>query len=163
MLIAYIIKEKINSVATLSYLLTIAGTIRKCLYFNECNKKEVHNGKRWKEHWRKYKDKLICDKHYCKLISNPKMSKEYRLKYHRIDNTKTIHFRKKAIYLGWIIRKGICSWCNKKKGEEFITTRGKKSIIITDLHHIEYYIIFPWFATIELCNQCHGIESSKNK
>ena len=139
------------------------GTIRKCLYFNECHEEEIHDDKKWQKLWYKYKDGWLCKKCWLKLIGNPRLTREYMKKYEKTGNAKTIHFRKKSIYLGWIIRKGICSWCNRKNGEEFITTRGKKSKVIIDLHHIEYYIIFPWFATIELCNQCHGIESSKNK
>lgn len=66
----------------------------------------------------------------------------HRKRWNPIYNKLSIMFKGRNIYLGWNPRSGICSKCNKRKQ--------------TNMHHLEYYIIFPWFATVELCLTCHG-------
>lgn len=133
--------------------------IRKCLYFYLCKKEEIYTG-RWKEHWHPYKDGYICKKCYSRLITNPKKTKEYIKKYNdrktkeqrKEDNAKTkpkfITYHKKQIYINFKTRTGYCSWCHNNIYD--------KSCKLTHMHHKEYYPIFVWFGTIEICVSCHS-------
>lgn len=160
---------------------------RQCLYFNVCGKFEVYTG-RWQEHWHHYKDGYLCKYHYSKLITNPKKTPEYNKKYnsrrtkeqrkkdnaritseqHRKYNAKKIprllQYKDKQYVLTFEPRKGKCDWCNKKKGDQYINSRGKLSKVKKiDKHHIEYFPIFIWFGTVELCRSCHTKESERLK
>lgn len=145
-------------------IVTLAKNYRQCLYFNECFRKEEYTG-RWKEYWHRYKDGYICQKHYASLIGNPNKPKGYWKKYKQDPIKKKEHGRRAVrffdtkIFMKTNPRKGICIWCGRKNGDEFINAKGKPSKIKTQLHHIEYYIIFKWFATIEICNSCHYKET----
>lgn len=154
-----------------------SGESRRCLYFNICGKSETHNGIKWHEHWCKYKDEWMCKNHYNNLVSNPKQTPEYRKKYNsRItpeqrkiydsrvtreqrkkyninSQLKRIQYKNKRIYLDKNPRTGYCGWCNNNKFDD--------SCKRTHMHHIEYYAIFMWFGTIELCYSCHSKETRR--
>lgn len=75
-----------------------------------------------------------------------------------INNPKRINFKGKQIFVGKIIRSGICSKCGRSvsKGE----------IKRTVLHHTKYDPSNPLANTIELCSSCHNDthwEMRKNK
>jgi hypothetical protein len=65
-------------------------------------------------------------------------------------NRSRIEFFGRSIYLGWNPKKNICNKCKK--------TVELGEIKYTNMHHLEYCIIFPWFGTIELCRRCHNLE-----
>lgn len=152
--------------------MTIAkGTVRRCLYFNECHKEEIHNGLKWKELWCKYKEVWICNKHYNKLIGCPKRPKGYNKKYNRNKtpeerkklNIRKIRFFNKSVFLSRKARKGICEWCGKKEGDKFIKTNKKIGIVTTDTHHYFYLTIMKWACTVEICKSCHSSHHNKEK
>lgn len=125
---------------------------RRCLYFNDCGRKGIT----------RYKDEgWICLKHYNRLIGNPKQTIEYRRKYNKISWSKTLWFCNKPVYVGFVVRKGICERCGRKNGDKFIKTRGGIGTILTHKHHYFYLRIMVWACTEEICNLCHGIESNK--
>lgn len=162
------------------------GTVRKCKYPN-CDKVEAYTG-RWKEHWHPYENGYLCKKHHFKLFTYPKRTPEYFKKYNsrrtpeqrKIDNSKItpeqhrkynskkhprlLHYKSKQFILTFSPRKGLCDWCGKKKGDEYIDHQGKLAKVKkTDRHHIEYYPIFIWFGTVELCRSCHTKETERLK
>lgn len=111
-------------------------------------------------------DLVLCDNCYCRYfkhlnrrkgkftwgrygytINQEDRQKAYRKKWNPINNKLFIVFRNRYIFLGWNPRKGICTQCAKVRR--------------TAMHHLSYYIIFPWFATIELCCVCHRKRHSK--
>lgn len=128
------------------------GTVRKCLYFNECFKEELDTGKEWKEHWYNYKDTSLCSLHYSKLINNKReyRTKEYRKKY----NDRLLNFLGKRIMLSFKIRTGFCSLCYNNIFD--------KSCFTTHTHHWFYLPIMPWACSEERCPACHGVETVKN-
>ena len=73
-----------------------------------------------------------------------------------------IAYKRKYIGLGFNPRKGQCSWCGNKKGDEYIDAHGKvmKTQKI-DLHHIEYHDDDILATTIEICTSCHSKESAR--
>jgi hypothetical protein len=68
---------------------------------------------------------------------------------------KRLSFKEKRIYLSANPRKGVCTWCGKKKGESYITHYGKTAIVRTLLHHKQYHPEDPLRDTVELCWGCH--------
>lgn len=155
-----------------SYNNSLKYSIRKCSVIT-CNYTETFNGKKWGQ-WYKINGKFVCRSHYDKLIATPKITPEYNKrrnsritpeykKQHR-GRTTYITFKNKRIYLNTKLRKGKCEWCSKKVGDEYINWKGEhKKIKLTNIHHIQYYIIFAWFDTVELCNSCHSKESARLK
>ena len=93
------------------------------------------------ERWYKTAGGFLC--HYCYRLENEDF-KKYRNneKY----NKNKLAFKDRRILLSYNPRTDICSKCGKYN---------KK----TQMHHaIGYYIIFPWYGTIELCPSCHVME-----
>ena len=143
------------------------GIVRRCVYFYLCKKEEIHNGRRWKLHWRKHPKGYICQNHYRTLIQTPsttseqykrwnqKQTPEYRKKYNKRSSPKRIWFLGESILLTFEPRKGYCNWCPNNIHD--------KSTYQTEMHHLAYYRIFPWFATIELCSSCHATKTEKRK
>jgi len=101
-----------------------------------------------KKSWRRG----MCHKCYNKSINNPK--------WNPINGPRRINPKGNGhIYLKENPRKGVCSWCHKKKGDEYTNTEGKIARIKqTLIHHIKYHED-PLKDTIELCNSCHTKES----
>lgn len=154
------------------------SVVRKCSLIG-CNKTEVYNG-RWKEYWHRYgkidNNKFLCHKHHTKIVYNPTRTKdqikrynkiktyEYQKKYNESYYDKIITYKHKRILLTFTIHKWKCDWCGKRKGDRYIDSKGNMATIKKiDIHHIEYYIILPWFGTVELCNSCHTSESERLK
>jgi len=98
--------------------------------------------------WRHNKEgQTVCWKCYLKYVWEG--HKQSVKKDNDKRNPKHLLFKNRVIVLSYNPRKGVCTQCGRKRGE------GVKS---TSIHHIEYFIIFPWFGTVELCNSCHGFE-----
>lgn len=146
------------------------------MFFKECGKTETYNGKKWANKWQKYKDGLVCKLHANRYIWNPQRTKEYIKKYEKRtpeqrkkywDEYSKMHLTFKDnhhVQLSFKIRKGQCQLCSKKIGDEFINCFGEvKKIQRTHTHHLEYYIIFPWFATVEVCGSCHSKETQRER
>lgn len=56
---------------------------------------------------------------------------------------RKLRFRQRRVTLTFRPRTGECSQCHRTPRK-------------TDMHHAKgYYIIFPWFGTVELCVRCH--------
>lgn len=131
----------------------------------------VSNPKRSKETLKKYNDRRTSE--YIKLHNKPRPKKIFgrgliAIDYHRYYdaeyNPKRIKFKNKRIKLDGKPRKGQCEWCFKQIGDEYVDSEGNRTRVkLTNIHHIEYYIIFPWFATVELCNSCHSFETWRLK
>lgn len=143
------------------------GIIRRCVYFYLCKKEEIHNGRRWKEQWRKHPKGYICNYHHAMLIRNPKRTQEQnrywrrnvtpemRKKRNAKFQSRRIWFLGESIMLSFEPRKGYCTWCPNNIYD--------KSTYQTEMHHLAYYRIFPWFATIELCSSCHTSKTIKKR
>lgn len=69
-----------------------------------------------------------------------------------------MRFKDKVIFLPSNPRKGVCSWCGRKKGEFFINNRNKLRYVKTAIHHIKYHDDNPLKDIVELCSSCHGKE-----
>jgi hypothetical protein len=137
-------------------LLRLAGIIRTCLYFNQCGKSEKHNGKKWLEHWRKFEYGYLCNPCYKKMarLRNPEsviLSNSLRVKYKgKYKRVKTVP------------RKGLCKWCGKKIGDEYINCFGELATIKqTQTHHFEYNDNDVLMDTVELCSSCHSLETQR--
>ena len=128
---------------------------RKC-YVCGSNKTLIHKDGR--RQWYIYNDEYICKKCYSRLINNPKWNKIYNEKWKNLS----IIFLGLQIFLSFNPRKGICSWCGRKKGEKFITRQGEVGTILTHMHHWLYVRIMPWACTEEVCNSCHSIHHNNN-
>lgn len=114
----------------------------------------VNGGKRWG----RYKDGWLCLNCYKRLVSNPKRTKDYLKKY----NDKRLLFKDKQIYLSDPPRKGKCSWCGNKVGDEYIDRFGKAAKTKrVSMHHIQYHDYNPSKDTVELCCSCHSKESAR--
>lgn len=138
--------------------------VRTCLYFNQCSKTEVYNGKRWKIGWCNYQDEWICRAHYNTLIINPTITKERRREYHKKDSHRRLVFLLKRFYLVGKPRTGKCEICFKNIGDEYINGKGKiAKIKLTVIHHWFYLPIMVWACTIEKCVSCHQKEHWKNR
>jgi hypothetical protein len=106
---------------------------------------------------------VLCDRCYCRYfkiirktkgkwhwgkygydLTGDQRKEAYHKRWLPITNKCIIQFKSRSIFLGWNPRKGMCAKCNNKRR--------------TSMHHLAYYIIFPWFATIELCMSCHTSE-----
>lgn len=149
--------------------LKLNGIIRRCLYFHECRKSEIYNGIKWQKRWFHYQVGYICMNHYAKLITRPKIPKSYykkykkspeenkikNMKYNKIYHPRRFVFKNKSLSLNSNPRKGYCSWCPNNIHDG--------SCKLTHMHHIQYYIIFPWFATVEICVSCHAYETWKKR
>ena len=151
---------------------------RTCLI--DSTHKTYINKKYGTERWFRYKDGWICLKCHHRLIGNPKRTKEYIKKYNdkrpkdfwkkyktspqkmKEYNSNRMNFINKVIRVSKSLLKDKCEWCSKKVGDEYVNCKGKiAKIDRIDTHHIEYYIIFPWFATIRLCSSCHMKETRR--
>lgn len=138
---------------------------RRCLYFNFCRKEEIKEGRKWKEHWHTHPKGYLCKNHYRTLILTPRTTTEqhrywnrnktpeYKKKYNQRYSPRRIWFLGESIMLSFEPRKGFCNWCPNNIYD--------KSTYQTEMHHIEYYRIFPWFATVELCSSCHSSKTKK--
>lgn len=74
---------------------------------------------------------------------------------------RRVKFRGRFIFADHILRTGVCNWCRGVLGE--INAQTNKLIKRTALHHEEYDTKDPFRHTIELCDQCHGMESAINQ
>jgi hypothetical protein len=149
------------------YTKNLKNSMRQCLYFSECGKREIHNGIKWQQLWLRYQVGYICMNHYITLIRRPKIPKSYHRKfrrtpeqnkiinkkYNKIYHPRRFRFKDKSISLKSNPRIGYCSWCPNNIHDG--------SCRLTNMHHIEYYIIFPWFGTVELCVSCHNKETQR--
>jgi hypothetical protein len=110
-------------------------------------------GYRWEE-WcfRLGKDRPLC--HTCakRLIYSPK----YREKLHKTKHYKEytaargrryMRYGRKTLCMSFRQLSGYCSKCSNN----IFDGSCKK----TDMHHLFYIIIVPWFGRIELCSTCH--------
>jgi len=104
--------------------------------------------------WCKYKDSWLCTKCYCRLVLNPRRSKEIIKKYNDRNNKKILKFKDRYVLLKESPRKGVCTWCKAIRG---------KDCKITQIHHIEYHDDDILKDTVELCASCHGKESARLK
>ena len=128
----------------MSSTITITKAKRTCI---NCKTNKSYLRKEGYEIWYNYKNGKLCQKCRAKLIDSPK--------WDAITNARKIRFKGKRITVKANPRTGQCSFCNKKVGDEFINSKGKKGKIQrTSIHHV-VYDNDPMMATIELCNQCH--------
>jgi hypothetical protein len=65
-------------------------------------------------------------------------------------------YKGSAFPLNFDPRKGVCSKCSKKVGEEYINWKGNVTKVKTELHHLKYDDDHPLENTIELCVSCHS-------
>ena len=98
------------------------------------------NPKGW-EDWTRCKDGYIC------------RSCNFRLNITPIFTTRRLRFKYNRILLKYTVRTGYCSLCTNK-----IHNGSCKR---TNIHHLIYITILPWFGTIELCHSCHRKEHHK--
>jgi hypothetical protein len=127
----------------------------------------------WCKHPNGYRCKRCHNREYSKLVSNPKRDPEKMRQYTRQynikhpeklkeNNKKRVAFKGKAIYVKENNRKGLCIICKKKIGDTYINRSGQEKIIqLTHTHHKEYHKDDVLKDTIEICNQCHAIETWK--
>jgi hypothetical protein len=88
-------------------------------------------------HWKRLgNNEFYCHKCAHKFIYNPKRK------------GKRFSFKGVVLYSKKVVRKGICSWCNKVI--DGINVRR------TSLHHLEYHEDDPLKDTVEICNACHS-------
>ena len=64
---------------------------------------------------------------------------------------RTILFLGVQIYLSWNPRTGRCSKCTNNIHDG--------SCKVTNMHHLFYLRICPWFGMVELCVSCHAVET----
>ena len=130
-----------------------------------CNSNTTYKRKSGYSNWYKTENGFLCQKCYHKLIANPKITPEYRKPYNDTRNPELIKkfngrrmkFKDKIIFLKENPRKGVCGYCGKKIGDEFVNHKGETDIIKkTDIHHEEYHLDNPLKNSIELCVSCHG-------
>jgi len=159
---------------------TLSKNKKVCL-IDRAHKTYIHK-KYGTERWYRYNDGWICLKCYRKLIGNPRRSKEYIKKYNdkrpkewwkkypktpeqiKIANSNRMKFVNKVIRVSKSLLRNRCDWCGKQKGDKYINCFGEMDTIDRiDTHHLEYYIIFPWFATIRLCSSCHMKETRRSQ
>ena len=94
------------------------------------------------ERWYRYKDGWICLKCHHRLIGNPKRTKDYIKKYNdrrpndfwkkypkspeeiKYWNSFRVQFKDKQVRVDKPLIKDQCSWCGKKKGDEYINCKG---------------------------------------
>jgi len=123
------------------------------------DKTYLRKGKYEYEQWYKYKDGFICQNCYNKLILDPKWNKIKAAK----NNPRKMRFTPLGtkISLKENPRKGVCEWCGKKIGDEYIDYYGKVAVVDrTAIHHFaEYHLEDPLKDTVELCPSCHAKES----
>ncbi len=116
---------------------------------------DTHGWKQW--HVNKPTKLFLCHKCKCKYIYNPRRDKAARKIENAIYNPMKINFLGARLWLGWNPRKGQCTWCKRKVGDPFITTRGKRSNLkLTQMHHEFYLPCMRWACMIELCVPCHN-------
>lgn len=107
-------------------------------------------------HWFRWDGLWLCKK--CRVLYVDSPIK--RQKWGKHIDPKRINFHNKIISIKYIPRKGICSRCGKKKGDEYHGWRNKEKVVErTSLHHWFYLVIMPWACTEELCYSCHTKES----
>lgn len=105
-------------------------------------------------------DLFLCHNCMHKYIVSPKWQPIYGRKYAQLYKPRRFSFKRRSIIMKDRIQKDECKKCHKKIGDKFINRLGKETVLKKmDIHHIEYFIIFPWFATIVLCPHCHGQDS----
>lgn len=116
--------------------------------------------------WYYYKDGFLCKKCYCRewRSRNPEKIKGYHEKWDKICTPRILCWTPtdKFLHLQVEPRKGVCQWCGKKIGDEYVDSRGKLAIVkLTNIHHIEYHEDDPLRDTVELCNSCHSKETRR--
>lgn len=103
------------------------------------------------QQWRKHDNHSYCHKCHNKLFLNPECAARNRI--------RRLTFKDKRLTLKDAPRKGVCEWCNRKIGDEYIAWRNKvKTVNFTLIHHIEYHPEDPLKDTVELCMSCHHKE-----
>ena len=119
-----------------------------------CGSYETFIDKKGRKHWYSHEDHWYCNKCDNNLFKNPK---------YRPDGVyMRIWFKNRGIRLKENPRKGVCSICGKKVGDEFINYSGKVvRIKKTHIHHINYHDDDPLKDTIEVCPQCHMKETRR--
>ena len=112
---------------------------KKC---DNCGSYKTWTDSNGKQKWHpRENDKWLCHKCYNKLELNPRQNpKKYRYRNRRL--------------LGWFKQKtGYCSKCTNNIYD--------RTTSHTQMHHIFYFIIFPWAFREELCMSCHTKETWK--
>src|SRR5262245_53540311 len=115
-----------------------------------------------KHQWFKKDEKLYCKKCYNNLFTNPKWNPitrispryaETRTKSNKTFTPRHYLYAKRCI-VGWArLLTGYCSRCTNN----IYDGTCKK----TDMHHLFYIVIFPWFGRQELCAACHVKEGRR--
>lgn len=96
------------------------------------------------ERWYNYQNNKICQD--CFTKTKEKKKDPNSKKRNDRHNKNRLLFKNIRVLLDWNPRTDICSHCGKYDNK-------------TNMHHaLGYYIIFPWYGTIELCYSCHAIE-----
>lgn len=132
----------------------IAG-VRRC---TNCGSDKTYTRKRGWASWNRHDGKWYCHTCWSRLFAKkyPEAIKKQSAK----NNPRLMKFRDKQIYLKENPRKGECSFCKKKVGDEYINCYGNSAILKrTGMHHLEYHNDDPLKDTVELCVPCHMKES----
>jgi hypothetical protein len=140
---------------TLSYLLNIDQ--RSCHMCGSFSTRIVRqqNGKASLQ-WLYVGDRITCYRCYSKIKRKEwdKRTVEEKRKYNHRVKLSAITFGGKQIQTSVPkLRTGYCSRCSNNIHDG--------SCKLTHLHHKQYFRVFPWFATEELCASCHAKESDK--
>jgi len=79
-----------------------------------------------------------------------------RIIYLKKYRARRYTFADKRMYEDKPTRKGVCSTCGIKVGDQYIGWRNKiLTVQQTQFHHEFYLVICPWFSRVELCVACH--------
>lgn len=107
------------------------------------------------EHWYHFNDKYLCYSCAHKIIYQPKYKDKDRKRI-RFKNTRP---RVKVEY-----KTGKCDSCSKNVGDTYINKKGEEKMIKSmHTHHKEYHEANVLKDTVQLCPQCHAIESAKTR
>jgi hypothetical protein len=118
--------------------------------------------------WHKMNNGFWCHKCYTKTkMAENRITGKWHIKKETKEqiknrNARRFRFLERNPYLKENPRKGVCQFCNKKVGDEYINCFGKIAIINKPhIHHINYHDTDILKDTIELCVSCHIKETNK--
>jgi hypothetical protein len=151
----FLLKTHETTVCDKCLPLVNSGYIRQC---EACDSTITYIKKNGREQWNTHDGHRMCQKCWDKYVRGPvdtPISNKKYLASIMESHRRSINFRKKPVYFKVQPRKGICELCGAKKGDRFISARGRNSIVTTDIHHMEYHEDEPLRDTIELCDSCH--------
>ncbi len=131
-----------------------------------CDSETTYITKQGYEFWHNHDGYRLCQNCYVKYVQPSKSKEDIRksnIKTHRKWSPRRITFKGKRVLTYGVLRKGKCSKCGKKIGDEYINRKGEIDLIKrTNMHHWFYLIIMPWSCTEELCVPCHRKKSKCN-